>query len=123
MRWQGWGAGGGGPGRPCIPPSRSVGRKARRRFLATAHVAATDEAEMIAEMWLQAARPVADPRRFPRAGLLHLRHGEVIERHVLPVAAGAAEAAGAQDARDRAERRNVLLVVPLVELGLEVGRD
>src|ERR1700675_5116562 len=103
------------PGRPCIPPSRSARRKGDRRStrpkaatgrLATPHVAAADEAEMIAEMRLQAARPVADPRLFPRGGLLHLRRGEVIERHVLPVAAGAPEAAGAQDARGRAEGRN-----------------
>jgi len=78
---------------------------------------------MITEMRLQAARPVADPRLFPRGLLLHLRHGEVIERYVLPVAVGAPETAGAQDARERAERRKVLLVVPLVELGLELGRD
>ena len=39
---------------------------------AAAHVAAADEAQMVAEMRLQAARPVAVPRLLPLGGLLHL---------------------------------------------------
>src|SRR5262245_5276991 len=47
----------------------------------------------------------------------------MIKCHVLAVAAGATEASGAQDAGHGGQRRDVLLVVPLVELGLELRRD
>ena len=47
----------------------------------------------------------------------------MIERHVLAVAAGAAEPSSAQDTGDGAERGDVLLVVPLVEFGLALGDD
>src|SRR5258706_10606095 len=94
---------------------RSVPRAAR--------VPAAHDAEVIAEMRLEAARPFTLPRDLPLRGFLNLRRGEVVERDVLPVAARAAEAARAEDAGDGGERGDVLLVVPLVELGVELGRD
>src|SRR5712691_8246762 len=98
----------------------AVGLAAR---LAAASVATADEAQVIAEMRFQAGCPVAFPRLLPLGRLLHLGRGEVVERHVFAAAAAATETTGAQDSRDGAERRDVLLVVPLVELGLEFGRD
>src|SRR5712691_8566679 len=98
----------------------AVGSAAR---LAAANVATADEAQVITEMRFQAACPVAFPRLLPLGRLLHLGRGEVVERHVFAAAAAATETTGAEDARDGAERRDVLLVVPLVELGLEFGRD
>src|SRR5262245_16187707 len=77
---------------------------------------------MVAEMRLEAARPFALPRDLPLGRFLDRRRGEVIERDVLPVAR-AAEATCAEHAGNGREGWDVLLVVPLVELGLEFGRD
>src|SRR5258705_13734517 len=90
--------------------------------LGAAHVAPADQAQVIAEMWLQPARPVALARLLPLGRLLHLRRREVVERHVLAVP-GAAESAGAEDAGHGGGRRGVVLVVPLVELGFGLRRD
>src|SRR5580765_5058190 len=73
-------------------------------------------------MWLQPARPVALARLLPLGRLLHLGRRQVVERHVLAVP-GAAEAPGAEDAGHGGERRDVLLVVPLVELGFVLRSD
>src|SRR5438477_1424109 len=78
---------------------------------------------MIAEMRLETARPFTLPRGLPLGGLLHGRRGEMVERDVLPVVAVAAESTRPEDPRNGGERGDVLLVVPLVELGLELGRD
>src|SRR5213594_316798 len=112
-------------GRVARPSWWSLLRQPERRRSASgaADVAAAHEPQMIAEMRLQAARPLALPRRLPLRRLLHRGRGEVVERDVLPAAAGAPEAASAQHAGDGGERGDVLLVVPLVELGLELGRD
>src|SRR5262245_15635276 len=77
---------------------------------------------MVAEIRLETARPFTLSRDLPFRRFLDRRRGEVIERDVLPVA-GAAKAARAEHAGNGGERRDVLLVVPLVELGLELGRD
>ena len=53
---------------------------------------------MIAELRLQAARPVALPRLLPLRGVRHLGRVEMVEGHVPAVAAGAAETPRAQDA-------------------------
>src|SRR3989442_6855671 len=74
-------------------------------------------------MRLQPARPVALPCLLPLGRLLHLGRGEMVERHVFAVTAGAAEAAGAHGAPDGAEGRDVLPVLPLRETGLEFWRD
>ena len=68
-------------------------------------------------------RPVALPRLLPLGGLHDVRRGEVVERHVLARARAAAEAPRAEHAGHRGERGDVLLVVPLVELGLPLGGD
>src|SRR5438093_11286557 len=72
-----------------------------------ANVPAQDEAQVIAEVRLQAARPVALPRLLPLGRLLNLGCGQVVERHVLAVAAGAAKAPGAEDTRD-GDRKSVV---------------
>src|SRR5215831_618017 len=90
--------------------------------LGAADVAAQDEAQVIAKVWLQPAGPVALARLLPLRRLLHVGRRQMIEGDVLAVA-GAAEAAGAEHAGHGGERRDVLLVVPLVELGLVLGRD
>src|SRR5262249_59925411 len=73
-------------------------------------------------MRLQPAGPVALARLLPLRRLLHLGRRQMIEGEVLAIA-GAAEAAGAQHAGYGGERRDVLLVVPFVELDLVLGRD
>src|SRR5213592_4400411 len=107
----------------------SAGSSARRPAAARTpaasaalHVATQHEPQVITELRLQPARPVALPRLLPLVRLHHVRRLEMIERHVLPIA-GAAEAPRAEHARHGGERRDVLLVVPLVELGLQIGRD
>src|SRR5262245_36166864 len=90
--------------------------------LGAADVAAQDEAQVIAKVWLQSAGPVALARLLPLRRLLHVGRRQMIEGDVLAVA-GAAEAASAEHAGHGGERRDVLLVVPLVELGLVLGRD
>src|SRR5439155_23172601 len=78
--------------------------------LGAADVAPADQAQVIAEMWLQPARPIAPTRLLPFGRLLHLGRRQMIERHVLAVT-GAAEAPGAEHAGDGRERRDVLLIV------------
>src|SRR5215470_7374211 len=90
--------------------------------LGAADVAAQDEAQVIAKVWLQPAGPVALARLLPLGRLLHVGRRQMIERDVLAIA-GAAEAAGAEHAGHGGERRDVLLVVPLVELGFVLRRD
>src|SRR5215471_7377454 len=92
------------------------GRGSPRSAASAAHVAAAYQTKVVAEMRLETARPVALPRGLPLRRVLDRRRGEMIERDVLPVA-GAPEAACAQHARHGRERGDVLLVVPLVELG------
>src|SRR6266704_1331350 len=74
-----------------------------------AEVASAQEAQAIAEVRKHSAGPLALPRRLPLRRFWHLGRGEVVERDVLAVGAGAAEAAGAQHAGDGGERRDVLL--------------
>src|SRR5262245_61478286 len=117
------------PSRVCLALSRnqrsmfSVCMMASPRDHGPASIAAAHQPEMVAKVRLQPARPVALARLLPLGGLLHLGSGEMIERHVLAVAARAPEAARGEDAGNGAEGRDVLLVVPLVELGLEFGGD
>src|SRR5215467_6429313 len=84
----------------------------RASDLAAAPVAAKHEAQVIAEVRLEAARPVTLARRLPLRRLDHIRSGQMVERHVLPVATRAAEAARAEHARHGGERGDVFLVVP-----------
>src|SRR5262249_6938359 len=101
-----------------------VGDRPRRRRsrLRAAYVAAADQAQVVAEMRLESARPVALPRLPPPRPLPDVGRRQMIERDVLPVAASP-EATRAEHAWHRGERGDVLLVVPLVELGLEFGHD
>ena len=78
---------------------------------------------MVAEPRLEPARPVARACLLPLRRFDHRGAGQVIQGHVLAVAAGAAEASRAEHAGDGGQCRDVLLVVPLVELGLELRRD
>src|SRR5215467_5978064 len=87
-----------------------------------ADIAAQDQPQVVAEMRLEPAGPVALTRLLPLGRLLHVGRRQVIEGDVLAVA-GAAEPPGAEHAGHGRERRDVLLVVPLVELGLVLGRD
>src|SRR5437867_11583198 len=91
------------------------------RGLAAADIAATHETQVIAKMGLEPAGPVALARLLPLGRLLDLGPGEVIERDVLAVAAGAPEASRGQNARHGAERGDVPLVVPLAEFALGPG--
>src|SRR5262245_46862985 len=91
--------------------------------LGAADVLAENQAQMVPEVGLKAAGPVALAGLLPLGRLLHFGCGQVVERHVFPVTAAAPEAAGAQHARHRGKRRNVLLVVPLVELDFELRRN
>ena len=74
-------------------------------------------------MRLEPARPLALSRALPLRRLHHVRIREVVKGYVSAVSAGAPEAARAQHTRHRAESRDVLLVVPLVELRLQLGSD
>src|SRR4030095_9899271 len=78
---------------------------------------------VVPEVGLKAAGPVALTSLLPLRRLLHLWLWQVVERHVLPVTAAAPEAASAQHPGHGRERWDVLLVVPLVELGLELRHD
>src|SRR6267142_462097 len=102
--------------------SRIMARSPLRAALGAADVAPQHQAQVIAEVWLETAGPVALARLLPLGRLLNLGRREMVERHILAIA-GPAEPPGAEDARDGGERRNVLLVVPLVELGLLLRRD
>src|SRR6266436_7213470 len=86
-------------------------------------VAAEDESQMIPEVRLEPARPLALSRLLPLRRLHHVGIRQVVEGHVFAVSAGAAEASSAEDARHGAEGGDVLLVVPLVELRLPLGGD
>src|SRR5262249_21607257 len=104
-------------------PRRSTAIAGATSTLGTADVTPADEPEVIAELRLQAARPLAGARLLPLRGLDALRPRQRIEGDVLATAARAAEAPRAQHARHGGERGNVLLVVPLVELRLELRWD
>src|SRR6516162_1076013 len=92
-------------------------------ILPGATVTAAVEPHHVAEMRPQTLRPWR-VRGFPPFGRArHVGRGKMIERHVTLGGAGAAVAAGAQGAGHRAERWDVLLVVPLVEVALVLGGD
>src|SRR6266404_824359 len=92
-------------------------------MLAGAAVSPAVEPHHVAEMRPQALRPWRIGRLTPFGGARHLGRGKMVERHVTLGGAGAAVAAGAQGAGYGAERRNVLGVVPFVEVALVLGRD
>src|SRR3954465_13507804 len=99
-----------------------------RRRSAAAYVFAADKAQVITEMRPQFTRPLGIGRVLPGRGRLHVGRDEVIQRDIAAIgptgqarglkAHGRAEAPRAQDAGHRGERRNVLVVVPVVEFGL-----
>src|SRR5216683_6059735 len=94
--------------------SRGAGEE--RTCLATgsagADVFLADEAEMVAEIWPQLPRPFGVGGALPGRGRLDLGRDEMIERDIAAIGAGGAEAARAQHARHRGQRRDVLAVVP-----------
>src|SRR5438270_206671 len=89
---------------------------------AAPRVAPQHQPQVLAEVRLQAVRPVTLARLLPLRRFHDGGPGQVVERDVFPVA-GAPEAASAEDTGHGSEGGDVLLVVPLVELGLEPGRD
>src|SRR6516162_546589 len=77
----------------------------------------------VAEMRPQALRPGRIGGLAPLGRGSHFGRGKMIERQVTLCRAGPAVAAGAQGAGHGAECRNMLLVVPLVEIALVFGGD
>ena len=69
------------------------------------------------------ARSTGCSRRFSTRRVRHVRVREMIDRGIALRRAAAAEAPRAQDAGHRAERRDVLVIVPFVEFGLVLRRD
>src|SRR2546430_17307181 len=75
---------------------------------APADVFLADEAEMVAEVGPQLPGPFGVGGALPGRGRLDVWRDQMIERDIAAIGAGGAEAARAQDARHRGERRDML---------------
>src|SRR4029077_11566570 len=87
-------------------------------ILSGAPVTTAVEPQHVAEMRPQTLRPRRVRGFAPFGRARHLGRGKMVERDVTLGGAGTAVATGAQGTGHRAERRDMLLVVPLVEVGL-----
>src|SRR5215472_6834652 len=88
-----------------------------------APVTAAVEPHHISKMRPQTLRPGCVRRLAPFGRARNFGRSKMVERHITLGGAGAAVAASAQGARDRAECRDMLLVVPFVEIALVLGSD
>src|SRR5208282_2552401 len=92
-------------------------------MLPSAAVPAAVEPHHVAEMRPQTLRPGGIRGLAPFGRARHFRRSEMVERDVALDGTSAAVAAGTQGAGHRAEGRDVLPVVPLVEIALVLGGD
>ena len=81
----------------------------------------THDAQAIAHMWTHTSGPWCVGSLFPRRGRYYLGRCHMVERDVLQVALGGAEAARARHALHSGKRRDVLVIVPLVEFVFALG--
>src|SRR5207247_2023680 len=90
-------------------------------MLPSAAVAAAVEPHHVAEMRPQALRPGRIRRLAPFGRARHVGRGKMVEGDVTLRGPGAAVTASAQGTGHRAESRDVLLIVPFIEVALVLG--